>query len=1054
TLVGEWHKQPQVAAQRLQQVRLINVTGDALSAQKLKLWDEMRPAHTRLINTYGPTEATVSCTAAYVSHDAVAGSEGSGNATIGKPMANTRIYLLDARQQPVPYGVAGEIFVGGDGVARGYLNLAEVNAERFLADPFSSSPDARMYKTGDLARYMADGRIEYLGRNDFQVKVRGFRIELGEIEARLGNCTGVKEAVVVAREDNPGDKRLVAYVVAQPQSQLTAAELRAELAPQLAEYMLPSAFVLLDAMPLTPNRKLDRKALPAPDADALISRGYEAPQGETEERIVAIWQDLLGIEQVGRHDHFFELGGHSLLAVSLIERLRKQGLNLNVKTVFTAPSVREMALAISQDKQALFQAPANRIPAHCTQLTPDMLPLVELSVDQIELITSAVPGGAANIQDIYPLAPLQEGILFHHLLNLERDAYLMRSMIEFDSRARLDAFLGGLQTVIDRHDVLRTSVHWLGLPQAVQVVHRQAQFPVHTLTLTPDEDALSQVDRLTDPNRLSLDLRQAPLLLAYIAGDPNSDRWLLALLDHHMVSDHVTLELILEEIRLLMQGQGADLLPPQPYRDFVAQTLASPSSAHEAYFTRRLADVDSPTVPFDLLEVQGNGNDVEEFELALSSDLCTCIRTQARERGMSPAVLFHVAWAQVLARCTGRDDVVFGTVVTGRLQGTVGAERAMGMFMNTLPVRVQLATQGIHELVMDTHRDLSELLSHEQASLALAQRCSSVATALPLFSSLLNYRHQGQDSQLQWPGLRLLDSSERTNYPLCLSVDDYGNDLSLMIHSVQPADPQRLGAMMQCALEQLTDALAHTPQIAVTQLDVLPAAERNLLLETLNQNRQDYPTDLCIQHLFEAQVRTQPDAIALAFHGQRLSYANLNRQANRLAHHLIGLGISPDDRVAICVERGVEMVVGLLGVLKAGAAYMPLDPAYPVERLAYMINDSQPAALLTQRGVQERLPTLSMPLVLLDADHCQGLTECDDNPVVPTLGVRNLAYVIYTSGSTGNPKGVMIEHRGLVNYSVDAARLFALSPTDTVLQQNTLNFDLSVEEIFPALQRA
>ncbi|PBP94067.1 non-ribosomal peptide synthetase, partial [Pseudomonas congelans] len=1051
TLVAEWHNQPQAAMQRLAEVRLINVTGDALSAQKLKLWDEVRPAHTRLINTYGPTEATVSCTAAYVSHDAVTGSEGSGNATIGKPMANTRIYLLDAHQQPVPYGVAGEIFIGGDGVARGYLNLAEVNAERFLADPFSNDPDARMYKTGDLARYMADGRIEYLGRNDFQVKVRGFRIELGEIEARLGNCAGVKEAVVIAREDNPGDKRLVAYVVAQPQSQLTAAELRAELAPQLAEYMLPSAFVLLDELPLTPNRKLDRKALPAPDADALISRGYEAPQGETEEQIVAIWQDLLDVEQVGRHDHFFELGGHSLLAVSLIERLRKQDLNLNVKTVFTAPTVREMALAISQDKQALFQAPANRIPANCTQLTPDMLPLVELSAAHIELITSAVPGGAANIQDIYPLAPLQEGILFHYLLNRERDAYLMRSMIEFDSRARLDAFLEGLQTVIDRHDVLRSSVHWNGLPQAVQVVHRQAQFSVHTLTLTPDEDALSQVDRLTDPSHLRLDLRQAPLLLAYVAGDPNSERWLLALLDHHMVSDHVTLELILEEVRLLMRGQGADLLPPQPYREFVAQTLAIPASAHEAYFTRRLADVDSPTVPFDLVEVKGDGNDVEEAELALSSDLCAGIRTQARERGMSPAVLFHVAWAQVLARCTGRDDVVFGTVVTGRLQGTVGAERAMGMFMNTLPVRVQLATQGAQELVMATHRDLSELLSHEQASLALAQRCSGMATAVPLFSSLLNYRHQSEDSQLQWPGLRLLDSSERTNYPLCLSVNDYGSDLGLLIHSVQPADPQRLCAMMQCALEQLTDALAHTPQMAVTQLDVLPAAERNLLLETFNQNHQDYPKDLCIQHLFEAQVRTQPDAIAVAFQAQRLSYAELNRQANRLAHHLIGLGIGPDDRVAICVERGVEMMVGLLGVLKAGAAYVPLDPAYPAERLAYMIEDSTPSALLTQRDLQMRLPTLTLPLVLLDEDQRTTFTERDDDPVVEALGVRNLAYVIYTSGSTGNPKGVMIEHRGLVNYSVDAVRLFALSQSDTVLQQNTLNFDLSVEEIFPAL---
>ncbi|RMT40019.1 condensation domain-containing protein, partial [Pseudomonas syringae] len=428
---------------------------------------------------------------------------------------------------------------------------------------------------------------------------------------------------------------------------------------------------------------------------------------------------------------------------------------------------------------------------------------------------------------------------------------------------------------------------------------RQAQLPVHTLTLTPEEDALSQLDRLSDPGRLRLDLRQAPLLLAYIARDPNSERWLLALIDHHMISDHVTVELILEEIRLLMRGQSADLLPPQPYRDFVAQTLASPSSAHEAYFTRRLADVDSPTAPFELLEVQGDGNDVEEAKLALNSDLCIRIRTQARERGMSPAVLFHVAWAQVMARCTGRDDVVFGTVVTGRLQGTAGAERAMGMFMNTLPVRVQLTTQGAQELVMATHRDLSELLSHEQASLALAQRCSSVATGVPLFSSLLNYRHQGEDSRLQWPGMRLLDGTERTNYPLCLSVNDYGSELDLIIHSMQPANPQRLCAMMQCALEQLTDALAHTPQMAVTQLDVLPAAERNLLLETFNQTRQDYPTDLCIQHLFEAQVRTQPDAIAVAVQGQRLSYADLNRQANRLAHHLISLGIVPDDRVAI-----------------------------------------------------------------------------------------------------------------------------------------------------------
>jgi len=356
TLVAEWHSQPQVAQQRLADVRLINVTGDALSAQKLKLWDEVRPAHTRLVNTYGPTEATVSCTAAYVTHDAVAGSEESGNATIGKPMANTRIYLLDAHQQPVPYGVAGEIFIGGDGVARGYLNLEQVNAERFLADPFSASPDARMYKTGDLARYMADGRIEYLGRNDFQVKVRGFRIELGEIESRLGSCAGVKEAVVIALEDRPGEKRLVAYVVAQPEVSLDAAGLRAELAPQLAEYMLPSAFVILDALPLTPNRKLDRKALPVPGAEDFAHREYEVPSGETEEQLAAIWANLLGMERIGRHDNFFELGGHSLLAVQVILRARETfDVEVPLRGLFEHPSLQALADLITTLQLAQYE---------------------------------------------------------------------------------------------------------------------------------------------------------------------------------------------------------------------------------------------------------------------------------------------------------------------------------------------------------------------------------------------------------------------------------------------------------------------------------------------------------------------------------------------------------------------------------------------------------------------------------------------------------------------------------------------------------------------------
>ncbi|WP_418054994.1 non-ribosomal peptide synthetase [Pseudomonas syringae] len=997
-----------------------------------------------VINSYGPTEC--SDVVAWHVADSDLAIYHDRSMPIGKPIRNMQLHVLDDHGQLLPVGVRGEIHIGGVGVARGYLNLPQLSAERFVANPFADHADARLYKTGDIGRWLPDGTLEYLGRNDDQVKIRGLRVELGEIEAVLGSLPGVREAAVIARDhqsEHANDKRLVAYLCGEPAA---AEQLRAELLNRLPEHMVPSAFVVLDALPLTPNGKLDRRALPEPGPDAYASRAYEAPEGPVEQVIAQIWEQLLGVEQVGRHDRFFELGGHSLLAVSLIDRLRKHGLSAGVRTVFTAPSVREMALAISQDKHVLFQAPANRIPADCTHLTPDMLPLVQLSAAQLERVVAAVPGGAANIQDIYPLAPLQEGILFHHLLGQEGDAYLMRSMIEFDNRQHLDAFIAALQVVIERHDIHRTAVHWDGLPQAVQVVQRHAHLPIHSMTLDSDKDSLEQLYAMSDPQHLRLDLNKAPLMRACIARDPHSERWLLALLNHHVASDHVTLELVLEEINAILHGQVDSLPAPQPYREFIAQTQAVPAEVHEAYFRRRLADVDATTAPFDLMEVQGDGNNIEEAEVLLSSTLSRRIRAQARERGMTPAVLFHVAWAQVLARCSGRDDVVFGTVVAGRLQGSAGAERAMGVFINTLPVRVQLAALGANELLLATHRDLTELLDHEQASLALAQRCSSVDTSAPLFTTLLNYRHQGDDSQLQWPGMRMLDSEERTNYPLCLSVNDYGNDLGLLIHSVESVDPHRLCAMTQCALEQLTEALAHTPHIPLSQLDVLPGAERTLLVETFNQNRYDGPTDLCIQHLFEAQVRSQPDAIALVDAQCSLTYAELNARANRIAHRLIEAGLRPDERVALLVERSPEMIVGILAILKAGGAYVPLDPNYPQDRLQHMLDDSSPRVLLSQGRLTEELPALSIPNLRLE-----DAPGNDTNPQLTELTSRHLCYVMYTSGSTGKPKGVMVEHRSVCSQIGALQERYGLNPQDRVLQFATMTFDMSVEEIFGAL---
>uniref|UniRef100_UPI00068B5399 non-ribosomal peptide synthetase n=1 Tax=Andreprevotia chitinilytica TaxID=396808 RepID=UPI00068B5399 len=1009
----------------------------------------------RLHNHYGPTESHV--VTAFTLSDVP--NDWATLPPIGRPIANSQIYLLDPHGQPVPLGVAGELYIGGVGVARGYLNRPELTTERFVADPFSADPQARMYKTGDLARWLPDGNIEYLGRNDFQVKIRGFRVELGEVEAQLAACAGVREVVVMAREDQPGDKRLVAYVIPQEGADPSAADLRQQLSQSLADYMLPSAFVTLETFPLTPNGKLDRKALPAPDQSSVISREYEAPQGEVEQTIAAIWQDLLGLERVGRHDQFFELGGHSLMVVTLIEQLRQRGLIADVRTVFTTPTLAAMAEVITAGQAGSASTslvPPNLIPADCTTITPAMLPLVNLTQTEIDTLVASVPHGAANVQDIYPLGPLQEGILFHHLLETEGDAYLLRVVVGFDQRSRLDAFLSALQQVIDRHDILRTSARWHSLAQAVQVVYRQAPLPIEELVLSPEIDARQQLLDRTNPRQLRLDLMRSPLLTAYIAHDPHSGEWLLSLLNHHLTCDHVSLEFVIREVQAILQGQG-DLLPPaMPYRNFIAQTLSVPPEVHEAYFREQLGDVDEPTAPFGLLDVHGAGDRIVEAHLVLRDTLAQGIRERARQRGMTPSVLFHVAWAQVVAQCSGRDDVVFGTVLSGRLQGTAGADQVLGMFINTLPIRVPLAELSVEQVVRETYQRLTDLLTHEQTPLALALRCSGVPAPLPLFSALLNYRHSAasaarpdEATARAWEGMQVLVAEERTNYPMTLSVDDLGQDFVLTAQGIQGIDAARIAGYMHTAIAGLVEALTEQPDQPIRAQAILPAAERQQVLVDFNATAADYPADALIHHLFEAHAAQQPDAVALVFEEQELSYNELNCRANQLAHHLIALGIQPDDRVAICVERSLDLVIGLLGILKAGGVYVPLDPAYPAERLAYMLRDSQPAVVLTQAALRDGLPLGALPVWVLDGTDLA--VQPAANPLVAGLTAEHLAYVIYTSGSTGQPKGVMNHHRGLCNLIPAHIQTFAIRPDSHLLQFASCSFDASIWEMMLAL---
>src|SRR3984885_14262567 len=1018
-----------------------------------------RLPHAALYNEYGPTEATVWCSVYRCEP-----RDESNRVPIGRPIANTQLYVLDSHLQVVPVGVPGELHVAGAGVTGGYWNRPDLTAERFIANPFSPTPGESLYKTGDLARFLPDGNIEYLGRIDHQVKVRGFRIELGEIEAALVSHPAVGEAVVIAREDTPGDQRLVTYYTAVETSApdaaaLDAEHLRAHLLARLPEYMVPAAYVRLTSMPLTPTGKLDRKALPAPEADAYAVHGYEAPRGEIESALAATWGDVLKLDRVGRHDNFFELGGHSLLAVILIERMRRQGLQVDVRALFAASTLAELAATV-EAKANITAIPPNQIPAECTLLTPEMLPLATLTQDEIDRVVGSVPGGVANVQDIYSLAPLQEGILFHHLMGGEGDPYLLATLLSFDTRERLDGYLKAMQSVINRNDILRTAVMWEGLSQPVQVVQHRAPLPIQEIELDPaDGDVGEQLYARFDPRRCRLDLCQAPLLRAYIAFDQGQDRWLMMQLLHHLLADHTTMEVMQEEIQAHLLGQ-AELLPaPLPFRNLVAQArLGVSKEEHEAFFRKMLADVEEPTTPFGLFDVQSDGTGIEEARVALEAELAERVRERARRLGISAASLCHLAWARVLARVSGREDVVFGTVLFGRMQGGAGSDRVMGLFTNTLPVRIRIGEEGVESCVRQTHALLAEIMRHEHASLALAQRCSAVPAPAPLFSALLNYRHSpgaGRTARA-WEDIRTIRVEERTNYPFTLSVDDVdGEGFWLTAQTVASVDPRRVCQYIETTLESLVAALETTPSLAVRKLEVLPASEQHQLLYEWNDTRTEFPSQPCIHQLFEEQVRTCPDATAVVYEEASLTYAELNRHANRLAHYLRGLGVKPDARVAICVERGLEMVVALLAVLKAGGAYVPLDPAYPGERLRFMLEDCAPVALLTQKHLQPLFaePPDAVRLGDVSADTTAWSHQLDSNPDCASVGLtpQHLAYVIYTSGSTGTPKGVMVEHRNVTRLFVATDAWFHFSRSDIWTLFHSYAFDFSVWEIWGAL---
>jgi non-ribosomal peptide synthetase component F len=778
--------------------------------------------------------------------------------------------------------------------------------------------------------------------------------------------------------------------------------------------------------------------------------------------LASVWRELLHLDRVGRQDNFFELGGHSLLVVQLIERLRGRGLVAQVRNVFDRPVLADLAITLApasvQQSAATLRAPPNRIPERCEAITPQMLPLVDLTAAQIEAIAATVPGGARNVQDIYPLAPLQEGILFHHLLDERSDPYVLPKLLEVHSRDQVDALLAALQAAIDRHDVLRTAVLWKGLPQPVQVVYRRAQLKVEELNFGSESDALTQMRARMAPERQRLDLQEAPLLKLQIARGENG-QWLVLLQLHHLVSDHVSMEWLVEELRAHMQGKTAELPEPLPYREYVAGALQwARESDAQRFFSERLSTIEEPTAPFGLMEVHGDATQIEESRELLDGELGNRLRRLARELGISTAALFHAAWARVVAATSSRDKVVFGTVMSGRLQGAVGADRALGMFINTLPICVDVSALTARELVKTVHRELLELLKYEPASLALAQTSSGVVGGAPLFTALLNYRHSARvgpppQADTGLSGIRVLASRERSNYPVELSVSDLGAAgfaLTAQVH--RSVGARRVIAYTRTALESLAVALQDAADTPAATLAVLPEAEHRQLTIEFNESLTEYPQGVAFHRLFEARAQQTPGAPAVEFAGRRLTYGELNRAANRLARTLRRHGVAPDTVVAAYLERSMEVVVAVLGIWKSGGAYLPLDPGHPSERIEYMLKDAAPALVLTQARLQAALAVSGTKLLAVDEQYLpDGEWVGFDDETDGGATAQDLAYVIYTSGSTGQPKGAMLEHAGLCNLASTQAQLLNVGGGSRLLQFSSLSFDASIWECAIAL---
>ncbi|HEU4559040.1 MAG TPA: amino acid adenylation domain-containing protein, partial [Longimicrobium sp.] len=947
---------------------------------------------------------------------------------IGAPVAGTRAYVLDPQGRLAGVGVPGELCLGGERVARGYLGRPGLTAERFVPAPFLVEGGARLYRTGDRARWRADGALEYLGRLDGQVKVRGFRIEPGEVEAALRQDAGVAECAVVAREDVPGDRRLVAYVVGEARAEA----LRARLRQSLPEYMVPAAFVVLERLPLTPNGKLDRKALPAPDL-ASAEETYVAPRTPMEEVLAGIWAEVLRLERVGARDNFFELGGHSLLATRVVSRIRAVfGVEMPLRAVFEGPTVAGLAVRVEEMRRAGLPVLPPVVPAERTGALP-----LSFAQERLWFLDRLEPGSTAyNI----PVAWRLGGAL---------------------DEAALERALG---EIVRRHESLRTTFAEVdGSP--VQAV---APFGAFALPVE-DLSGLSETDREAEVRRRAgeeagraFDLSAGPLFHAALLRVGEEDHVLLLSM-HHIVSDGWSLGVLFRELSTLYTayrdgGESPLAELAVQYADYAVwqreQLAGEVLDRQLSYWTEQLAGApellelptDHPRPP-----VQTYRGATVPVEVSL--ELLERLQALGRSEGATLYMTLLGAFQVLLGKYAGSDDVVVGSPIAGRTRREV--EELIGFFVNTLVLRTDFSGDPGFREVLRRVREVTlgayehqELPFEKMVAELQPERSLSRSPLFQVMFTLENAEGGGDDdlSGLKVGGAGAAMEIAKFDLSLTLVATPQGlrGGLNYNTDLFERGTIERMLGHLARVLEQV----AADADVRLSRLELLGEAERALVLEEWNRTAAEVPADLCIHQLFETQADRTPGAVAVVFEGAELTYAELDARASRLANYLRRRGVGPEVRVGICLERSLELVVSVLAVLKAGGAYVPLDPGYPAERLAYMLADAGASVLLTQDGLRSALPPRpGAQVVSVDGEWAEIATESAERPE-SGAGSRSLAYVIYTSGSTGRPKGVAVEHGAAAAHLAGFARELEIGAADRVLHFASFGFDVAFEQLF------